>query len=54
MEHLLTSLRNVTHLEFSLMTMKEHDAKEELSSILQLKIVPKEKETNVRKMYAEV
>ncbi|KAH8008782.1 hypothetical protein HPB51_004172 [Rhipicephalus microplus] len=35
LEHLLTSLRNVTHLEFSLMTMKEHDAKEELSSILQ-------------------
>ncbi|KAH7935789.1 uncharacterized protein LOC119405110 [Rhipicephalus sanguineus] len=53
LEHLLTSLHNVAHLDFSFVGT-EHDAKEELAKILQLKHVHKDKETQVRTLYAEV
>ncbi|KAH7935862.1 hypothetical protein HPB52_014431 [Rhipicephalus sanguineus] len=53
LEHLLTSLHNLAHLDFSFVGT-EHDAKEELAKILQLKNVHKDKETQVRTLYAEV
>ncbi|KAL1469331.1 hypothetical protein MTO96_005029 [Rhipicephalus appendiculatus] len=53
LEHLLTSLQNVAHLEFSFIAT-ERDAKEELSSILRLKNLHKDRETQLRTMYAEV
>ncbi|KAH7935795.1 hypothetical protein HPB52_013594 [Rhipicephalus sanguineus] len=53
LEHLLTSLHNVAHLEFSFVET-EHDAKAELAKILQLKHEHKDRDTQVRTMYAEV
>ncbi|KAH7935870.1 hypothetical protein HPB52_014439 [Rhipicephalus sanguineus] len=53
LEHLLTSLQNVTHLEFSLVEAFNY-AKEELLKIRLLANVHKGRETKVRKVYVEV
>ncbi|KAH7935791.1 uncharacterized protein LOC119405111 [Rhipicephalus sanguineus] len=53
LDRLLTSLQNVTQLDFSLVDAMD-DAKEELFKIRHLGIVHAGKQTNIRKMYVEV
>ncbi|KAH7983569.1 uncharacterized protein LOC119392421 [Rhipicephalus sanguineus] len=53
LDRLLRSLRNVTHLEFSLVDAKDY-AREELINIRHLGKVHKGRVTNIRKLYVEI